>query len=156
MIAALEAGATDAYDGMTDADIDREAGFGGHEIRCWIAACAAMRELAEANLNLQENQQRLEAMLSTIPDLIFRVDAAGVILEFHAATPNILYASPAMFLGKNVREALPPEAADVIVEALAAVTVPSFIKAGFKVGILSNFTLNGSSSFEKITGSPFR
>ena len=80
---------------------------------------AAMRELAEANLNLQENQQRLEAMLSTIPDLIFRVDAAGVILEFHAATPNILYASPAMFLGKNVREALPPEAADVIVEALA-------------------------------------
>ncbi|MBK9605181.1 MAG: 3-carboxyethylcatechol 2,3-dioxygenase [Betaproteobacteria bacterium] len=45
VIAALEAGATDAYDGMTDADIDREAGFGGHEIRCWIAACAAMREL---------------------------------------------------------------------------------------------------------------
>lgn len=23
-----------------------EAGFGGHEIRCWIAACAAMGELA--------------------------------------------------------------------------------------------------------------
>jgi 2,3-dihydroxyphenylpropionate 1,2-dioxygenase len=45
VIDALRAGKIDQYDGVTDADIDRDAGFGGHEIRCWIAACAAMNEL---------------------------------------------------------------------------------------------------------------
>jgi hypothetical protein len=39
------AGKIDAYDGLTDPDIDRKAGWGGHEIRCWIAAGAAMGEL---------------------------------------------------------------------------------------------------------------
>jgi len=32
---------TDALDAITDAEIDRKAGFGGHEVRTWVAACAA-------------------------------------------------------------------------------------------------------------------
>jgi hypothetical protein len=32
------------------------------------------------------------------------------------------------------------------VDAFAAVTVPSFLNTGFRVGILSNFTAAGSSS----------
>lgn len=32
-----------AFDGYADATLDREAGFGGHEVRCWVAAFAAMR-----------------------------------------------------------------------------------------------------------------
>jgi 2,3-dihydroxyphenylpropionate 1,2-dioxygenase len=34
-----------AFDAFTDDAIDGEAGFGGHEIRCWVAACAAAMEL---------------------------------------------------------------------------------------------------------------
>ena len=45
VIDALASGRGDCYDALTDADIDRDAGFGGHEIRCWVAACAAMGEL---------------------------------------------------------------------------------------------------------------
>ena len=45
IIDALRAGRLDAFDAMADENIDRDAGFGGHEIRCWIAACAAMAEL---------------------------------------------------------------------------------------------------------------
>ncbi len=33
----------EAFDDWSDADVDREAGFGGHEVRCWVAAFAAMR-----------------------------------------------------------------------------------------------------------------
>lgn len=33
----------EAFDTHTDAEIDREAGFGGHEVRTWIAAAAAMK-----------------------------------------------------------------------------------------------------------------
>ncbi len=40
--------------------------------------------------------------------------------------------------------------------AFAAVTVPPFTKAPLRLGILSNFTLKGSSSFAKIIGSPLR
>ena len=43
-----------------------------------------------------------------------------------------------------------------MVDAFAAVTLPSFRKALFNSGILSNFTLKGSSSVLSITGSPFR
>ena len=44
----LEAGDLAAFDSFTDDSVDREAGFGGHEIRCWVAACAAMSALDDA------------------------------------------------------------------------------------------------------------
>ena len=44
----LVAGDPARFDTLTDDAIDRDAGFGGHEIRCWIAACAAMHELRAA------------------------------------------------------------------------------------------------------------
>jgi 2,3-dihydroxyphenylpropionate 1,2-dioxygenase len=34
----------EVFDEWTDEYLDREAGFGGHEVRCWVAAAAAMRE----------------------------------------------------------------------------------------------------------------
>lgn len=33
----------EAFDDWSDAEVDREAGFGGHEVRCWLAAFAAMK-----------------------------------------------------------------------------------------------------------------
>jgi len=49
--------------------------------------------------------------------------------------------------------AAPPS---LIVEAFAAVTVPSLEKAGLSDGIFSKKTFLNSSSSEKIIGSPFR
>ncbi|MNC89193.1 hypothetical protein D3C83_50960 [compost metagenome] len=46
-------------------------------------------------------------------------------------------------------------APSLIFDAFAAVTVPSFWNAGRKVGILSKFVLNGSSSFATRTVSFF-
>jgi 2,3-dihydroxyphenylpropionate 1,2-dioxygenase len=34
-------------DAMTDAEVDREAGFGGHEVRTWVAAFSAMAALGD-------------------------------------------------------------------------------------------------------------
>ena len=33
----------DAFDDWSDEDVDKEGGFGGHEVRCWLAAFAAMK-----------------------------------------------------------------------------------------------------------------
>jgi 2,3-dihydroxyphenylpropionate 1,2-dioxygenase len=38
---------TDALDAITDAEIDRKAGFGGHEVRTWVAASAAARAMQQ-------------------------------------------------------------------------------------------------------------
>ena len=45
VVDALLAGDLESFDRYTDDDIDRTGGFGGHEIRCWIAAFAAMQAL---------------------------------------------------------------------------------------------------------------
>ncbi len=47
-------------------------------------------------------------------------------------------------------------APSLIVEAFAAVTVPSFEKAGRRPAILSSFTREGSSSLSTSSGSPRR
>ncbi|MEO8134878.1 MAG: 3-carboxyethylcatechol 2,3-dioxygenase, partial [Betaproteobacteria bacterium] len=44
-IATILAGRLEDCDRFADDDLERAAGFGGHEIRCWVAAGAAMREL---------------------------------------------------------------------------------------------------------------
>lgn len=43
----LMAGELETFDGWTDEMMDREAGFGGHEIRCWVAAAAALAAASE-------------------------------------------------------------------------------------------------------------
>ena len=52
VIDALRDGNLDWFDALTDARIDAHAGFGGHEIRCWVAATAAMREMGAPRLHL--------------------------------------------------------------------------------------------------------
>ena len=49
--------------------------------------------------------------------------------------------------------AAPPS---LMLDAFAAVTVPSFVKAGFRPGILSSCAFFGPSSSSTMTGSPFR
>jgi 2,3-dihydroxyphenylpropionate 1,2-dioxygenase len=42
----------EACDRYTDAEIDKKAGFGGHEVRVWVAAFAAMRAVRKAKPKL--------------------------------------------------------------------------------------------------------
>lgn len=42
----------DVFDAWIDKELDREAGFGGHEVRCWVAAFAAMK--AAGNFSAEE------------------------------------------------------------------------------------------------------
>jgi 2,3-dihydroxyphenylpropionate 1,2-dioxygenase len=41
------------FDAMTDAEIDRVAGFGAHEVRTWVAAAAAARKLGRIETELR-------------------------------------------------------------------------------------------------------
>jgi 2,3-dihydroxyphenylpropionate 1,2-dioxygenase len=41
------------FDRMTDAEIDRVAGFGAHEVRTWVAAAAAARKMGHVQTELR-------------------------------------------------------------------------------------------------------
>jgi 2,3-dihydroxyphenylpropionate 1,2-dioxygenase len=41
------------FDRMTDAEIDRVAGFGAHEVRTWVAAAAAARKMGDPRTELR-------------------------------------------------------------------------------------------------------
>jgi diguanylate cyclase (GGDEF)-like protein/PAS domain S-box-containing protein len=67
---------------------------------------------------LRNTKERLEATLSALPDLMFRMDREGRIHEFHSPAADKLFLSPALFLGNKVSEVLPEAAARVIMAAL--------------------------------------
>lgn len=77
------------------------------------------RKRAEDALRKAEAQER--AMLSAIPDIIFRYDAEGKFLDYHAPDSTVLAAPPEVFLGKKAHDVLPPDLADSLVQHIQQV-----------------------------------
>jgi PAS domain S-box-containing protein len=63
-------------------------------------------------------QERLQATMEALPDLLFEVSSDGRIYEFSASNLDELYIPPDQFLGKRIPEIVPPEAAEVIMSAI--------------------------------------
>jgi signal transduction histidine kinase len=66
-----------------------------------------------------ETSDRNRAILRAMPDLVFLITRQGVYLDYHARDPSRLLAPPQSFLGKSVREILPTDIAERIMECLA-------------------------------------
>lgn len=60
-----------------------------------------------------------DAMLRALPDMMFLLSCDGVYLDYHARDPNDLFTPPSSFLGRNMREILPPDLASRFEEAFA-------------------------------------
>jgi PAS domain S-box-containing protein len=80
------------------------------DIATHIAAIAIAHRRAEKALRASEERSR--AILRAIPDLMFLMTADGVYLDFHTTNLNELLVQPDHFLGKNMRDVLPPELAE--------------------------------------------
>jgi len=74
------------------------------------------RKRAEQALRLSEEQNR--ALIQAVPDLLFRISREGVFLDYHSTDKSILYAPPEEFLGKAVREVLPPAIAEPAMQSI--------------------------------------
>jgi PAS domain S-box-containing protein len=86
------------------------------------------RRLHRAGLALRDRQDALIqsearslAILRAVPDLMFLQTAGGVYLSYHASDPRLLLAAPEHFLGKNMRDVLPPNLLRIIEPAFAQV-----------------------------------
>lgn len=80
-----------------------------------IADISQERKATEA---LRQSEAINRAILSSVPDLMFRLSKKGVFLDFHTGYPEGLYVSQDGFLGRNIKEVLPPEVAELAINSL--------------------------------------
>jgi len=71
---------------------------------------------------LQASEARNRAILRAIPDVMFVLDRAGSVLDYTANVGNALYAPPEQVIGRNIRDRLPTEAADIVARAVERTT----------------------------------
>ena len=73
----------------------------------------------QAEETARQTAAELQAVFDTIPDLFFRLDNTGVILDYYAGRQTRRDGSLPIYAGQPVTAVLPPEAAGQIQEALA-------------------------------------
>lgn len=87
------------------------------EIIGYLGIAQDIGELKDSEQALQSTRDQLQATLDAIPDLLFEVDAGGVITSYHTAEADRLYVPPDAFLGKRYQDVLPPKVVAVCNEA---------------------------------------
>ena len=70
-----------------------------------------LNESKKIEAKLKKSEGRLKSFFDIIPDIMFRVDSEGVFLDYIAAEDDKLYVPPEVFIGKNIKDVLPPEIA---------------------------------------------
>jgi diguanylate cyclase (GGDEF)-like protein/PAS domain S-box-containing protein len=105
------------------------------------------KEIAEREQTEEKLRQRsfeLQAIFETFPDLFFRFDAKGNILDYHASSVADLTLLPEKFLGHRVDEVLPSDVAHKLEEAIAE----ALQRGGLAVTEYSLPLPHGEQSFE--------
>jgi PAS domain S-box-containing protein len=75
------------------------------------------REIAEQAL--LESNERNQAILRALPDLMFLQSKEGVYLDYYARDRKDLLVAPETFLGKNIRDVMPSELAERVMDCVA-------------------------------------
>lgn len=83
-----------------------------------IVAAMTLLFLAAVIRERDDSSQRNRAILRANPDLVFLMSRQGVYLDYHAREPSELLMRPELFLGKNVRDVLPPYLVGDVLAAL--------------------------------------
>jgi len=94
-------------------------------IAAFLAGRARYRRLKKqyerAAAALRESEAKNTAILTALPDMMFLLDENGTYLDWYAKDPSGLYAPPEQFLGKNMRQVMPPELVEVFADSFRKV-----------------------------------
>jgi PAS domain S-box-containing protein len=71
---------------------------------------------------LGQAEARNSALLRAIPDLMFVLSGDGRFVDYHARDPKLLFVPPSVFIGKTIRDVMPPDLAQTFMEALEEAT----------------------------------
>ena len=83
-----------------------------------VSVVRDMIERKQAELELQRARDQLESTLQAIPDLLFELGEDGTYLFFRARQTELLAAPPDQLFGRNIKNVLPPDAADIVFNAM--------------------------------------
>jgi PAS domain S-box-containing protein len=86
-----------------------------------FAIAGIARDLSEQRrieAQMREAHNRMQAILQTLPDLLFEIDADGVIREFHSSRTDLLTVPISQFLGKKLCDLTTPEVSGVIMRSV--------------------------------------
>ena len=78
---------------------------------------ADITEKKQAEQALRESNERNQAILRVLPDLMFLQNTKGDYLDYYARDVKDLYAAPEAFLGRNMHEVLPEDLSRKIQDA---------------------------------------
>ena len=92
------------------------------ELRQRMAAleASAKKQESEEEALLQKTSE-LRAVFRAFPDLFFRLDSDGTIVDYLTGRTSYLYVAPEAFLGKRMQDVLPPGAGQQFHEAVSQV-----------------------------------
>jgi PAS domain S-box-containing protein len=82
-------------------------------------------ERKQAEKTLRQTQEKNDAILRAIPDVMFLLTVDGDYLDYHAKNPKELVVPPEEFLGKNIRDIMPPALAKKFLDAFERAAVSS-------------------------------
>jgi two-component system, cell cycle sensor histidine kinase and response regulator CckA len=86
-----------------------------------VAVCTFSKDVSElrhAEALLTDRQGLLQGLLHVFPDMVFRVDANDIIVDFYG-DPNETLLPPAEFLHKKIADVLPQDVAALLMDAVS-------------------------------------
>lgn len=73
-----------------------------------VAESALIVALLVSRRRQRQSEARNSAMLRALPDIVFLQSREGVYLDYSAKDPSVLFQPPSEFMGKSMRDVLPP------------------------------------------------
>jgi PAS domain S-box-containing protein len=99
----------------------------------------AESDLQRKNEELEQTNRHLNAIIETIPDLLFELDRDGRYHVVSSQNKEDLFALPEYLIGKTVEEILPPDVSLLVMNAISESD-----KNGFTKGLIYSLEINGS------------
>gem|GEM_PF-877941 len=81
------------------------------EEQCVLSMFYDMSVQKQTLLALQKSEARIRALLEAMPDMIFELSTGGIFVDFIPSPDSRPLLPPQDFLGRNIREIMPPEVA---------------------------------------------
>jgi PAS domain S-box-containing protein len=89
--------------------------------RVMLGTAFDITERKEAEEAFRQKNDQLQAMFNAFPDLLFRLDRRGTILEYMAGPDWELYHPPEEFMGKRMQSVLPRNVGTLFLQAITNV-----------------------------------
>lgn len=122
-----------------------------NEIIGFIGTITDITQRKQAEEKFVKTSKKMEAIIEAIPDMMFEIDLEGTIFNYHSPNNDLLVMPPGQFIGKNIFEVLPKEAAAISFSALKEAN-----EKGYSRGKQYSLELNNEKFWFELSLAPMK